>query len=93
MQVQTIPRARLGRINTSAELRQPANPNRLMTTGQVATHTGMSESWLCKGRIYGWGPKYLRLGAGGKGGAIRYRWSDILSYLQGCECDPEEVGL
>ena len=89
MQVQTKPRVRLGHIKTSADIRQPTYPDRLLTTGQVATHTGMSESWLCKGRIYGWGPKFLRLGAGGKGGAIRYRWSDILTYLQDCECNPE----
>jgi len=49
----------------------------------------MSESWLCKGRIYGWGPKYIRFGAADKGGAIRYRWSDILHYVQRNVCDPE----
>jgi predicted DNA-binding transcriptional regulator AlpA len=92
MRVETISRARFQGASTAVEIRQPANPERLLTTGQVATHTGMSESWICKGRIYGWGPKYLRLGAGGKSGAIRYRWSDILAYLQECECNPAEVG-
>lgn len=88
MRVETISRARIPGTNTLAEIRQPTNPEKLLTTGQVATLTMMSTSWLEKGRIYGWGPKYLRLGAG----AIRYRWSDILTYLQGCECNPEEVG-
>lgn len=93
MRVETILSAHFRGANTSTEVRQPANPERLLTTGQVATLTGMSASWLEKGRIYGWGPKYLRLGAGGKSGAIRYRWSDIQNFLQGCECDPSEVGL
>lgn len=88
MHVNSTTRARLGCASTPAEIRQPANPEKLLTTGQVATLTGMSMSWLEKGRIYGWGPKYLRLSAG----AIRYRWSDILTYLQDRECNPEEVG-
>ncbi|MEP4420576.1 hypothetical protein [Oceaniradius stylonematis] len=49
----------------------------------------MSESWLCKGRVYGWGPKYIRFGTSEKGGAIRYRWSDILLYVERNVCDPE----
>ncbi len=88
MYVETKSRARPEGASTSALIRQPANPERLLTTGQVATLTGMSMSWLEKGRIYGWGPKYLRLSAG----AIRYRWSDILTYLKERECNPEEVG-
>lgn len=88
MHVNSTTRARLGCASAPAEIRQPANPEKLLTTGQVATLTGMSMSWLEKGRIYGWGPKYLRLSAG----AIRYRWSDILTYLQDRECNPEEVG-
>jgi len=83
------PCAGLESARLHTEIRQPANPDRLLTTGQVATLTRMSESWVCKGRVYGWGPKYLRLGAGGKSGAIRYRWSDILHYLQEREYDPE----
>lgn len=88
MYVETKSRARPEGASTSVLLRQPANPEKLLATGQVATLTGMSKSWLEKGRIYGWGPKYLRLSAG----AIRYRWSDVLTYLQGRECNPEEVG-
>lgn len=88
MHVNSTTRARLGCASTPAQIRQPSNPERLLTTGQVATLTGMSMSWLEKGRIYGWGPKYLRLSAG----AIRYRWSDILTYLQDRECNPKEVG-
>ncbi len=88
MYVETASSARLCGASTPAHIRQPANPEKLLTTGQVATLTGMSMSWLEKGRIYGWGPKYLRLSAG----AIRYRWSDILTYLQERECNPEEVG-
>lgn len=87
MHVNSTIGARLGCANTSAQIRQPTNPEKLLATGQVATLTGMSKSWLEKGRIYGWGPKYLRLSAG----AIRYRWSDVLTYLQLCECNPEEA--
>lgn len=88
MRVETISRARIPGANILAEIRQPTNPEKLLTTGQVATLTGMSTSWLEKGRIYGWGPKYLRLSPG----ATRYRWSDILTYLQERECNPEGVG-
>lgn len=88
MHVNSTTRAHLRGASTPAHIRQPANPERLLTTGQVATLTGMSMSWLEKGRIYGWGPKYIRLSSG----AIRYRWSDILAYLQERECNPEEVG-
>lgn len=92
MHLETTSRARLRGAPTHAELRQPTHPERLLTTGQVATNTGMSQSWLEKGRIYGWGPKYLRIGSDRKVGAVRYRWSDVLEYLAGCEHDPEEVG-
>lgn len=91
MHVETTSRARRS-VPAHTELRQPANSQKLLTTGQVATLTGMSPSWLEKGRIYGWGPKYLRIGSDRKGGAVRYRWSDLLTYLAGCEHDPEEVG-
>lgn len=88
MRVETMSSARCKSTSTPAQIRQPANPERLLTTGQVATLTGMSMSWLEKGRIYGWGPIYIQLSAG----AIRYRWSDILNYLQERECNPEGVG-
>lgn len=92
MHVETTPRARVRAANNHADIRQPANPQKLLTTGQVATLTGMSQSWLEKGRIYRWGPKYLRIGSDRKGGAVRYRWSDVLEYLAGCEHDPEGAG-
>ncbi|RKF07153.1 hypothetical protein DEM25_004720 [Oceaniradius stylonematis] len=89
MQTATMSRARADGAFTPAIQAQPRHPDRLLTTGQVATLTTMSESWLCKGRVYGWGPKYIRFGTSEKGGAIRYRWSDILLYVERNVCDPE----
>lgn len=66
-------RLRSGEVNKSVEIQHPKNPERLLTTGQVAQLTGMSESWLCQGRIGGYGPSFIRFGSGRKGGAIRYR--------------------
>lgn len=89
MQPATLSRARSGGAFIPIAIREPANPERLLTTGQVANFTNMSVSWLNKGRIYGWGPKFICFGISGKGGAVRYRWSDILLYIEGRICDPE----
>lgn len=89
MQVKSISGAHFGGANTPIENRQPANPDRLLTTGQVATLTGLSESYFEKGRVYGYGPKFIRLRQGRRGGAVRYRPADVQSWLDEQQCDPE----
>jgi predicted DNA-binding transcriptional regulator AlpA len=64
---------------------------RLLTTGQVATFTGMSESYFEKGRVYGYGPPFIRLRPGSKSGAVRYRLSAVMRWLEERQCNPEEV--
>lgn len=64
-------------------------PEKLLTTGQVATLTGLSESYFEKGRIYGYGPKFIRLRPASRSGAIRYRPADVQRWLEERECNPE----
>lgn len=81
-------RARKGAIFSSDQ--QPQQQmERFLTTGQVATLTGVSESYLEKGRIYGCGPPFIRLRPGSKSGAIRYRLSAVMQWLEERQCDPE----
>lgn len=83
-------RAREGAITSPKPyLQQPME--RFLTTGQVATLTGMSESYLEKGRVYGYGPPFIRLRPGSKSGAIRYRLSAVMRWLEGRQCNPEEA--
>ena len=51
--------------------------------------TGLSASYFEKGRIYGYGPKFLRLQASGKSGKILYRREAVEAWLAAQECDPE----
>ena len=46
---------------------------------KVAEMLSVSMSWLQKGRIYGYGPRFIALN--GPKGAIRYRSEDIENYL------------
>mgnify|MGYP001767782870 CR=1 FL=1 len=64
----------------------------LLTTKEVATLTGFSTSYFEKARIYGYGPKFLRIQANGKTGKILYRRSAVESWLAAQECDPEVQG-
>jgi len=89
MQTITQDRAREGAITSPKHLQQPME--RFLTTGQVATLTGMSESYLEKGRIYGYGPPFIRLRPGSKSGAIRYRLSAVMRWLEERQCNPEEA--
>ncbi|WP_187326764.1 helix-turn-helix transcriptional regulator [Martelella lutilitoris] len=77
------------RANGAASLRTFAYPEKLLTTKEVATLTGLSTSFFHKRRIYGGGPKFLRLNAHSKVGAIRYRLPDVLDWLAAGECNTE----
>lgn len=48
----------------------------LLCTKQVARLTGLSPSFFEKGRTYGYGPNYVRLGR-----AIRYRQGDVQKWM------------
>ncbi|PTW50584.1 helix-turn-helix transcriptional regulator [Rhodovulum kholense] len=61
----------------------------LLTTKEVATLTGFSTSYFEKGRIYAYGPKFLRGGGAGRNGKILYRRADVEAWLASQECDPE----
>jgi predicted DNA-binding transcriptional regulator AlpA len=84
MQSQTSPSVR---ASSTAQLRPLAHPEKLLTTKEVAKLTGLSASFFHKRRIYGGGPKFLRLNANSKIGAIRYRLSDVNDWLSARECN------
>ena len=63
----------------------------LLTTKEVATLTGFSTSYFEKGRIYGYGPKFLRVQSTGKTGKVLYRLSAVEAWLAAQECDPEAL--
>lgn len=61
----------------------------LLTTKEIATLTGFSESYFEKARIYGYGPTFLRVRSTGKTGKILYRRAAVEAWLAAQECDPE----
>lgn len=92
MRVETMSRARFEGTNTAVDNRQTAHPEKLLTTGQLATLTGLSQSYFEKGRIYGYGPNFVRLRPESRSGAIRYRPEDVRRWLDNRECSPEGAG-
>lgn len=56
----------------------------LLTTKEVATLTGFSTSYFEKGRVYGYGPRFLRIR-----GRILYRLSEINTWISAHECEPQ----
>ena len=89
MQTLLLDRARKGAVISPTQPIQPME--RFLTTGQVATLTGMSESYLEKGRVYGYGPPFIRLRPRSKSGAIRYRLSAVMRWLDERQHNPEEA--
>ncbi|KKB11869.1 hypothetical protein VE25_10430 [Devosia geojensis] len=83
-------RARKGAI-FSLDQQPQQQMERFLTTGQVATLACVSESYLEKGRIYGYGPPFIRLRPGSKSGAVRYRLSAVMRWLEERQCNPEEA--
>ncbi len=63
---------------------QYMNLKDLMNTQQLSAYTGMSTSFFEKGRIYGYGPAFIRIG-----GRCFYRRSDVDAWLQSHRHDPE----
>lgn len=56
----------------------------LLTTQEISTMTGFSTSYFEKGRIYGYGPKFLRIR-----GKILYHIYALNQWLADHECDPK----
>ncbi len=66
-----------------------AKTKSLLTTKDVARLTGLSASYFEKGRIYGYGPKFIRLQATGKTGKVLYRLEAVEEWLAAQEREPE----
>lgn len=62
---------------------------RYLTTKQLPEITGLSRSFFEKGRIYGYGPQYIRIASGNRAGKILYRPEDIETWMTQRECNPE----
>ena len=48
----------------------------LRTTKETASKLNMSETWLEKGRVYGYGPAFIKVG-----NSVRYDDADIDAYI------------
>lgn len=76
--------AESARSDTAGAARRSRNLMDLLTTKEVATLTGFSTSYFEKGRVYGYGPNFLRIR-----GKILYRLSEIDRWLAAYECEPQ----
>ncbi|GGE55813.1 hypothetical protein GCM10011517_24310 [Actibacterium pelagium] len=56
----------------------------LLTTKEVASLTGFSTSYFEKGRVYGYGPKFLKIR-----GKVLYRLTEIDTWVEAHECEPK----
>lgn len=85
-------RARERAANIGPAIDPQWSADKLLETRDVAKLLKVSESWLEKGRVYSYGPPYIRLRRpGSKVGAIRYRLSALLRWLDEQQCEPQEV--
>jgi predicted DNA-binding transcriptional regulator AlpA len=65
------------------KLSAPPVENRLLTPGELAEFLKIDEETLRRWRQTGGGPRYLNLH--GDKGAVRYRWSEVESWLKSRE--------
>jgi len=63
--------------------------HKFLTTKQLPAVTGLSASFFEKGRIYGYGPKYFRIGSSSRSGRILYLLSDVQGWMAAQQHDPE----
>ncbi len=61
--------------------------NTFMTTTQVATHIGISASWLEKARCYDYGPPFYKVS-----GKVLYRETDVENWMATCRRVPNGGG-
>jgi predicted DNA-binding transcriptional regulator AlpA len=64
-------------------------PRKLLTTKQLPDITGLSKSFFDKGRLCGYGPKFIRIKSGRRTGRVFYRPEDVESWLTSKEQFPE----
>ncbi|WP_019172911.1 helix-turn-helix transcriptional regulator [Pseudaminobacter salicylatoxidans] len=69
-----------------------AGRSRLLTTKQLPEVTGLSKSFFDKGRIYGYGPQFIRIGSGSRAGKILYRLEEVERWLASQERNPKGAG-
>lgn len=69
----------------------PHRSTMLLTTKQLPEITGLSASFFEKGRIYGYGPRFIRVRGGAKAGKVLYRLADVESWLASQSCNPEDI--
>lgn len=50
----------------------------LLTTAEVSRRFHINESWLCRARRLGGGPKFVALGYR----TVRYRESDVVAWIE-----------
>lgn len=62
----------------------PQPEDQFLTTKQLPAITGLSASFYEKGRIYGYGPPYRKVGA-----KVLYRRGDIDNWLDAHRRNPE----
>ena len=62
---------------------------KFLTTKQLPEVTGFSVSYFEKGRIYGYGPSFIRVQRGKRTGKVLYRESDVLHWLEKNAFNPE----
>jgi len=60
-----------------------------LTTKQLPDVTGLSASFFEKGRVYGYGPPFIRIKSGARAGKILYRETDVETWMEKQEYDPE----
>jgi hypothetical protein len=61
----------------------------LLTTKQLPEITGFSTSYFEKGRVLGYGPRFLRSKTGGRTGKILYRRIDVENWMADMACEPQ----
>ncbi|MGC3938751.1 helix-turn-helix transcriptional regulator [Roseobacter sp. EG26] len=60
-----------------------------LTTKELPEITGFSTSYFNKGRLLGYGPRFMRFKSGGRTGKILYRRIDVESWMADMTCDPK----
>ena len=68
----------------SLDAKQLSHSRKLLTTKEVSGLTGFSTSFFEKGRVYGYGPKFLRIR-----GKVLYHFDVLNSWISEHECEPK----
>ena len=64
---------------------RPKDEDRLISTAEAAGFLGCSPDWLERGRCYGYGPPYRKIGR-----LVRYRLGDLIDYRDASKVDPRD---